>query len=53
MAEAVEGLGAACDRIKEHGQNLPVRISCFAKYAYVLAHINTRISEDIQIRELA
>jgi hypothetical protein len=52
--EAVEGLGAACDKMNERAKKSPGPYFVFCQNANkVLAHINTRISENIQIRESA
>jgi len=52
--EAVEGLDAACEKMKEHAKKSPGAYFVFCQNTHkVLANINTRISEDIQIRESA
>jgi hypothetical protein len=45
--ETVEGLGAACEKMKELAKNPPGPYFVFCQNTH---HINTRISEDIQIR---
>ena len=52
--EAVEGLGAACEKMKEYAKKSPGPYFVLCQNTHmVLAHINTRISENIQIREFA
>jgi hypothetical protein len=52
--EAVKGLGAACNKMKERARKSPGPYFVFCQNANkVLAHIKTRISEDIQVRESA
>jgi hypothetical protein len=46
--EAVDGPGAACDRMKEHAKQTPGPYFVFCQKTHkVLAHIDTRISENI------
>ena len=51
---AVEGLGAACDQMKEYAKQSPGPYFVFCQKTHaVLAHINTTISEEIRMRESA
>jgi hypothetical protein len=52
--EAVEGLVAACEKMKEHAKKSPGAYFVFCQNRHkVLAHIDTRISENIQVPESA
>ena len=52
--DAVEGLGAAYDRMKVYARRSPGPYFVFCQKTHaVLAHVNTTISEEIRMRESA
>ncbi len=52
--DAVEGLGAACDKMKKYAKQTPGPYFVFCRKTHaVLAHINTTISDEIRIDESA
>jgi hypothetical protein len=52
--EAVAGLDVACEKMMQHADKSPGPYFVFCQKTHkVLAHVNTRISKDIQVHKSA